>query len=350
MATTSPRKRLSSGVGIRCAARSASDSASTQQPLHVAAGHRRRGQHLGRSRSLLRARGARSWSRSNSSPLGQVPLVEHERGRAAGLHRQLGDPQVLRGDAVVRVADDERDVGALGRPLGAQRRVVLDRLLDLRLAPDAGGVDEPDAGGRRPRVACRSRRASCPPRSETITRSRPRKALTSEDLPTFGRPITASRTRSSSRPRRPPSSGGSSSTSRSSRSPVPRPWAAETGIGSPSPSAVEVVRERRGRAASRSCSRRRRPARRRGAGCRRSPRRPGRTPGARVDDEQRDLGVGERRARLVLDRDGERVLVVEVDAAGVDQRERAPVPVGLELLAVARDARAARARPPRATA
>ena len=77
---------------------------------------------------------------------------------------------------------------------------------------------------------------------------------------------------------------------------------------------------------------------------------PGRTPGARVDDEQRDLGVGERRARLVLDRDGERVLVVEVDAAGVDQRERAPVPLGVELLAVARDARAARARPPRATA
>ena len=37
-----------------------------------------------------------------------------------------------------------------------------------------------------------------PAMSETITRSRPRNALTSEDLPTFGRPITASRTRSSS--------------------------------------------------------------------------------------------------------------------------------------------------------
>ena len=33
-----------------------------------------------------------------------------------------------------------------------------------------------------------------PATSETITRSRPRKALTSEDLPTFGRPITARRT------------------------------------------------------------------------------------------------------------------------------------------------------------
>ena len=67
---------------------------------------------------------------------------------------------------------------------------------------------------------------------------------------------------------------------------------------------------------------------------------PGPQPGARVDDEQRDLGVGQRGARLVLDRDGERVVVAEVDAAGVDQRERAAVPVGLELLAVARDARA----------
>ena len=65
---------------------------------------------------------------------------------------------------------------------------------------------------------------------------------------------------------------------------------------------------------------------------------PGRMPGARVDDEQRDLGVGQRGARLVLDRDGQRILVVEVDAAGVDQREAAPVPVGRELLAVARDA------------
>ena len=69
--------------------------------------------------------------------------------------------------------------------------------------------------------------------------------------------------------------------------------------------------------------------------------------GARVDDEQRDLRVGQRGARLVLDRDRQRIGVVEVHAAGVDQREAAPVPVRGELLAVARDARAARARPPR---
>jgi hypothetical protein len=75
-----------------------------------------------------------------------------------------------------------------------------------------------------------------PATSETITRSWPRNALTSDDLPTFGRPMMASRTRSSSSAGE-PSSGGSSSTRRSSRSPVPSPCAAETAIGSPSPSA-----------------------------------------------------------------------------------------------------------------
>ena len=54
---------------------------------------------------------------------------------------------------------------------------------------------------------------------------------------------------------------------------------------------------------------------------------PGPQAGARVDDEHRDVGVGERRARLLLDRARELVAVVEVDAAGVDQRERAAVPL-----------------------
>jgi hypothetical protein len=44
----------------------------------------------------------------------------------------------------------------------------------------------------------------------------------------------------------------------------------------------------------------------------------------RVDHQQRDLRVGDRLARLVLDRDGERVLVLEVDAAGVDQGQPPP--------------------------
>ena len=57
--------------------------------------------------------------------------------------------------------------------------------------------------------------------------------------------------------------------------------------------------------------------------------------GAGVDHQHRDVGVGERLAHLVADRDRQRIGVLEVDAAGVDQREAAAVPVGGELLAVA---------------
>ena len=109
------------------------------------------------------------------------------------LHRLLGDPQVLRGDAVRGVADDQRDVRALGGAQRAQRGVVLEVLGHLRRAPQPGGVDQAPACAPRTRSSCRSRRASCRRCSETITRSKPRKRLTSEDLPTFGRPITASR-------------------------------------------------------------------------------------------------------------------------------------------------------------
>ena len=53
---------------------------------------------------------------------------------------------------------------------------------------------------------------------------------------------------------------------------------------------------------------------------------------ARVDDEHRGVGVGQRRSRLLLDQARQLIGVVEVDAAGVDQRERTAVPVGLRAL------------------
>ena len=70
--------------------------------------------------------------------------------------------------------------------------------------------------------------------SDTITRSRPRIAFRSDDLPTFGRPRIATRIASSGTSARPVP--GSRSTIRSSRSPLPWPCSAEIGIGSPSPS------------------------------------------------------------------------------------------------------------------
>jgi hypothetical protein len=67
------------------------------------------------------------------------------RSRAGLAHRQFGDAQVLARDAVRGVADDERDVRALDRPLRAEGRVVLDGVLDLRLAAQARRVDEDQA-------------------------------------------------------------------------------------------------------------------------------------------------------------------------------------------------------------
>src|ERR1700722_5511962 len=59
---------------------------------------------------------------------------------------------------------------------------------------------------------------------------------------------------------------------------------------------------------------------------------------ARVDDEHRNLGFGNAGLRLVAYGAGERVLVLEVHAARVDELELAPVPLAVELLAVTGDA------------
>ena len=63
-----------------------------------------------------------------------------------------------------------------------------------------------------------------------------------------------------------------------------------------------------------------------------------RDPGAGIDDEQHEVGLGDRGARLLGDLLRDRARVGDVDAAGVDQQEAAPVPLADELLAVARRA------------
>ena len=121
-----------------------------------------------------------------------------------------------------------------------------------------------------------------PATSETITRSEPRKRLTSEDLPTFGRPITARRT--ARRPRSAPSRQHARRSGRAGR-PVPSPCAAETATGSPSPRPWNSAASASSRDASRPCSPPRPPAAARGGACRPSPRRRAEA-GLRVDDEQ----------------------------------------------------------------
>ena len=69
--------------------------------------------------------------------------------------------------------------------------------------------------------------------TSSTSRSSPRMRLTREDFPTFGLPMTATLMTSSSS--RSSSSGGKYWMQASRRSPVPCPWTAETGMGSPRP-------------------------------------------------------------------------------------------------------------------
>ena len=231
------RKRLSSGVGMRSAHAVAERDRLGEQPLRrCGRSARSRSARCGRRRSFC------ADARALVVEVGLVPSLRRPtcsaraRSRSRSCIASSAIAQVLAGDAVVRVADDERDVGALGRPLRAQRRVVLDRVLDLRLAAHARRCRR--GSTRRPSTSSGRSIASrvVPATSETITRSEPRKRLTSDDLPTFGRPIDREADRvvllvllvlRRAAARR----------SRSSRSPVPRPCAAETAIGSPRPSA-----------------------------------------------------------------------------------------------------------------
>ena len=68
----------------------------------------------------------------------------------------------------------------------------------------------------------------------------------------------------------------------------------------------------------------------------------GAQPGAAVDDQHDRVGLGDRQPRLRLHVARQLGLVLEVDAAGVDQLEGDPVPLGGEPLAVAGDPRLGR--------
>ena len=266
--------------------------------------------------------------------LRDVPLVERDHGRALLLHRQLGHAQVLAGDALAGVADHDRHVRALGGLLGAQLRVVVDGAGDLRAPAQPGGVHQDHL---RPSNSIRVSIASrvVPATSVTITRSSPSSRFTSDDLPTFGRPISASRVAALagvlSRP--PAGARRSGRAGRRCRGPGWRTPAAgrrargrRTRCAPGLAGVVDLVRRHdHGHAATAQLSRELGVARAQ--------------PGARVHDEQREVGVLERRQRLAADLLGHLVLAGEVHAARVDQREADSVPVGVDLLAVARDAR-----------
>ena len=155
--------------------------------------------------------------------------------------------------------------------------------------------------------------------SETITRSRPTSLFRSDDLPTFGRPRIATRIASvpiatSLVPGQARDDLVEQVAGAVAVEPRQRPRLAE-------PEPVEDGRVADRGAGRRSCSRARsRGAWRRG-GSTASSSSPGRDPGARVDDEQHEVGLVDRGLRLLGDLGAERPALDLVDAARVDQPE-----------------------------
>ena len=185
---------------------------------------------------------ARSWSRSLLGQRGEVPLVEHERRGAARLHRQLGDAQVLRGDAVAR-RRRRRARRRRARPPAASAAPCSTR---RTRRPWPGGACRRcrRATSWRPSTSSGGSIASrvVPATSETITRSAPSELVDERGLAD----VRAPDHREAQESRRPPRrlALGQQLDERSSRSPVPRPCAAETGDRLAEPEAVELGGQR----------------------------------------------------------------------------------------------------------
>ena len=140
-ATIRPRKAFSLPVEMRVSQPCRASCDRRAQPVDVPTGGGR-DVDLGRPAELDQV--ALDLPVEIAAPLlvGQVPLVERDHQRPAGLLDRGQDAQVLLGHRLAGVDHDDADLGPLDRPVGAQARVVLvpGRLLDP--APDAGGVDE----------------------------------------------------------------------------------------------------------------------------------------------------------------------------------------------------------------
>ena len=72
----------------------------------------------------------------------QVPLVVGDHQRPARIDHHRDDPQVLLGQRLARIDEDDRDLGPLQRSLGAQRGKEVSALSLAYPPPDPGRVDE----------------------------------------------------------------------------------------------------------------------------------------------------------------------------------------------------------------
>ena len=176
-----------------------------------------------------------------------------------------------------------------------------------------------------------------PATESTTTRFSPASRLSRLDLPTLGFPTIATRRGPRSGSKSCGGASGSAASTASSRSPLPRPCRAETGIGSPSPRFQRAADSASIRWSSTLLA-----ARTTGFPDRRkiltTVSSASVMPDRRVDHEKH--GVGQADGRLGLQRDllGHPACV-GVPPAGVDEREPTAVPLGVVRDPVAGDAR-----------
>ena len=249
--------------------------------------------------------------------LGDVPLREHDDRRALRLARDVGDGQILVDEALARVDEHERDVGALGGRERAQLRVVLDPLALLALAAEPGGVDEHEGAVAAlehgvDRVARRAGHLGDD--HALLAEQRVQEARLADVRPAEDRDadrLLADLLRAAAgehRHDRVEQVAGAVAVQGRERHRVAEPEPVELERERVLVRVVDLVREQRAPACGLAQDRRQLLV-------------AGRDPGARVDDEEDEVGLRDRGVRLVGDRARDRRLVGDVDAAGVDQQE-----------------------------
>ena len=244
---------------------------------------------------------------SDERVFGDIPFVDRDDQRAAFLEHLVGDLA----DPAPRARASHRAAARRlrrNRPRGAHRRPTASRACPRpwRFLRMPGGVDQPDRA-RSPSASCHSQSIAIesrviPASGPVISRSSPSMRLIRVDLPAFGRPTIASLSgRARARPplpRRPlvlVALDDAAAAPRTGR-PCPRHARREIAIGSPRPSdqasSTPVSPARPSALLATRIDRRRRAAQ--PAGDLLVERRHA---GARVDQEQRDIGLARPRPR-----------------------------------------------------
>ena len=267
--------------------------------------------------------------------LGDVPLRHDDERRGHRLAGEVRDRLVLLDDALARVDEDERDVGPLGGLQRSQLRVVLDPLTLLALAPNARCVDEHEGSlaalqNGVDRVAGRAGLLGDDHAllsDQRVEQARLADVRTAEDRDA-DRLLSGLRRAAARQPRddRVQEVAGAVAVDRGDRDRVAEPEAVELERLRLGAGLIDLVRDQEDRLA-------------RAAQDRGQLLVAGRDARPRVDDEEDEVGLGDRAARLLGDLLRQRRRVGHVHAAGVHEQEAPARPLADELLAVACDAR-----------